>query len=162
MPDRAKASPARATPDRIATDDELAAITTVVLERDTDAFAAADWSQVADDFDEDAFVGYAGGDDRDDTWQVAYPTLAAYRDEWIRQAKEMKPLGEPAEIARQIRAACCVTEVRVNGDRAVARKQFDGEAFGQRLHWQTYYFLRHADDAWRITGFVGYLPPDAP
>jgi hypothetical protein len=49
------------------------------------------------------------------------------------------------------------------GDRAVARKKFDGaiaRADGgvERLNWQTLYFCRRARGRWRIAGFVGYLP----
>jgi hypothetical protein len=158
MADDVRSAPAKAQPDREATPEEFKAVQEVVLERDTDAFAAADWSLVADDFDEASFVGYAGSDDPAATWRVAYPTLASYRDEWLRQAEEMGRKGDPADIAREIRGACRVAEVRINGDRALVRKQFDGVAMGDRLLWQTYYFLRRAGERWLITGFVGYLP----
>ena len=161
MGDELRAAPAEAQPDRAATAEEFEAVNEVVLERDTDAFAAADWSLVADDFEEQGFVGFMGGDDPTATWRVAYPTLASYRDEWLRQAADMREKGDPDQIAKEIRAACRVAEVRVNGDRALARKQFDGVAMGQRLLWQTYYFLHRSGGQWRITGFVGYLPNDA-
>jgi hypothetical protein len=70
----------------------------------------------------------------------------------------MRDKATPDEIARAVRGACAVAEIRISGDRALVRKQFDGEAFGERLLWQTYYFLRRDPDRWRITGFVGYLP----
>lgn len=154
-----RAAPVEAPPDRVATDAEFAAIEDVVLVRDTEAFAAADWSRVERDFDAAAFVGFAGSEDLRQTWRVAYPTLESYGAEWVRQAQDMRRRGEPTDIVREVRAACQVAEVRVNEDRAIARKRFDGHALGQRLLWETYYFLRRDGERWLITGFVGYLAP---
>ncbi|MBA3765237.1 MAG: hypothetical protein H0X05_06980 [Actinobacteria bacterium] len=148
--------------DRQATPEERSAIEEIVVIRDVAAFARGDWSSVEADFDAAAFVGYAGSNDPRETWHVGFPTLALYRDEWLRQADDMRALGPPEQIVRELRGACEVTEVRVNGDRAVARKRFDGVAFGQVLLWETYYLLRRDGDRWLITGFVGYLPASTP
>lgn len=153
-----RAAPVGDRSDREATAEERAAIEDIVLVRDTEAFARADWSLVGDDFESAVFVGYAGSDDPRQSWRVMFPTLESYASEWVRQAEEMSSRGEPEEIVRQVREACEVREVRVNADRAIARKRFNGEAFGQRLYWETYYFLRRGEERWLITGFVGYLP----
>jgi ketosteroid isomerase-like protein len=49
--------------------------------------------------------------------------------------------------------------IEIAGDRAVARKKFEGtimRADGRedRLDWQTLYFCARRDGRWRITSFV--------
>src|SRR3569832_501744 len=64
-------------------------IWTMLVERDIAAFVAADWSMVADDFIEASFLGIDGrASDNPDSRRVGFPTLSAYRDEWLRQAAE--------------------------------------------------------------------------
>lgn len=153
-----KSAPTKGPAGRPATEEELAAIRDIVLERDTDAFATGSWEAVEQDFDGDVFVGYEGGSSPSETWGISFPDLAAYREAWLGQSEEMRAIAPSEQIAAEIRGACRIAEVKVNGDRALVRKQFDGVAVGRRLLWETYYFLRRDPDRWRITGFVGYLP----
>ncbi|WP_337267218.1 hypothetical protein [Oryzifoliimicrobium ureilyticus] len=136
----------------------------MLVERDISAFLAADWSLVADDFVEEAFIGIDGRKETSpDKWRLTFPTLAAYRDEWLRQAHEFA--GE--QFAEDPRAAIFKTttleDIEINGDTALARKKFDGsltKADGSvdRLKWQTLYYCRLHQGRWKISGFTGYLP----
>lgn len=70
-------------------DPDRHAIWEMLMSRDFDAFLAADWSMVAGDFDIEAFFGlHAHGAPNPDAWRLDFPTLGAYRDEWLRQAAE--------------------------------------------------------------------------
>lgn len=140
---------------------DTAAITEALVQRDIAAFVAGDWSRVAADFDEESFVGYRGATGPAD-WVLAYPTLTAYRDDWLRQAAELTSAHGP-DLEEQLLAAQRVATVQVAEGRALATKVFDGVLTGPggttALDWVTQYFLRRGESGrWLITGFVGYLP----
>lgn len=140
------------------------AIWEMLVHRDIDAFLACDWSMVADDFTADRFWGvHAHLLDNPDSWRIDFPSLAVYRDEWLRQCRETADI----EFAEPLRPALFRTtsmrDIDINGDKAFAHKKFDGQiarADGsmQRINWQTLYFCTRIDDHWQITGFIGYLP----
>lgn len=147
-----------------AQDPDRADIWTMLVQRDIDAFVAADWDAVKNDFVVDGFFGVDGGKKPNpDTWSMRFPGIGEYRDEWLRQAKEFRN----AEFAEDPRAAIFratrLEEIEISGDRAIAHKKFDGsirKADGtlDRLLWQTLYFCKKTDAGWKITSFCGYLP----
>lgn len=144
------------------------AIWEMLVPRDIDAFLAADWGPIADDFVEANFTGLnARFLPSPDDWRLSFPTLAAYRDEWLRQAQDARAAREAGHYAEEARAAIFratrLEEIEVDGEAALARKRFDGgirRADGgfDRMNWQTLYICRLAGGRWRIAGFVGYLP----
>lgn len=145
-------------------DADRSAIWTMLVPRDIKAFVNADWSMVEGDFVADDFMGINGNrKDNPDGWTISYPTLADYRDEWIRQAQEGQSVVYAEDQEAGIHRATSLTAIEITGERAVAHKKFDGEiklADGgvDRLNWQTLYFCRKVDGQWKLTGFVGYLP----
>lgn len=145
-------------------DPDRDAIWTMLVPRDIDAFVAGDWSMVAGDFIADGFLGIdAAGSDNPDTWRIGFPTLEAYRLEWLRQAVESAKVDYAEDRGAAIYRATTLQHVDVNGEIAVAHKTFDGaiaRADGGRdvLNWQTLYFCRKVGGAWKLTGFAGYLP----
>lgn len=136
----------------------------MLVERDITAFLAADWSMVADDFISDGFMGIDGKKlANPDDWCVSFPTLEAYRTEWLRQAVDTLATVFAEDPREAIFRATRLEEIEISGDRAVAHKKFDGsitKADGgiDRLLWQSLYFCRKQEGRWRISGFVGYLP----
>lgn len=136
----------------------------MLVPRDIDAFLAADWSMVENDFVEDGFIGIDGRKQvSPDKWRLAFPTLAAYRDEWLRQAREFakESLAEDARTA--IFLTTTLDDIEIEGDTALVRKKFDGgiaKADGSRdvMQWQTLYYCRLHEGRWKICGFTGYLP----
>lgn len=126
--------------------------------RDVEAFARGDWEAVADDFDA-SFTGYSGSA-ANGLWTLAFPDLASYRDVWLAESARLT--GEPG-FAEQLAAAQRIASVEVADGKSLVRKEFDGRVTAPSgpvdLSWTTYYFLRHGDGRWRITGFVGFLPP---
>ncbi|ODT47906.1 hypothetical protein [Devosia sp. 63-57] len=145
-------------------DADRSAIWTMLVPRDIKAFVEADWSMVEDDFAADDFMGIHGNrSDNPDGWSISFPTLASYRDEWLRQAHESQKVEFAEDQEAGIHRATSLTEIEITGERALARKKFDGEiklADGgvDRLNWQTLYLCRKIDGAWKLTGFIGYLP----
>jgi hypothetical protein len=145
-------------------DADRAAIWRMLVPRDIEAFIGEHWNMVEDDFVRESFLGISGvGVDNPDGWRIAFPTLDAYRGEWLRQARE-GAAGRYAEDRRAaIFRATTLRHIEINGDIAVAHKQFDGSiarADGGKnvLNWQTLYFCRRVEGVWKLTGFLGYLP----
>ncbi|OLP60933.1 hypothetical protein BJF93_02345 [Xaviernesmea oryzae] len=140
------------------------AIWEMLVERDITAFLAADWSMVEDDFVEDGFIGIDGRKMASPSdWRLTFPTLSAYRAEWLRQAEEFgrEQFSEDARTA--IFTTTTLEDIEINGEVALARKMFDGsieKADGSRdiLKWQTLYVCRLHQGRWKISGFTGYLP----
>ncbi|HLV83732.1 MAG TPA: hypothetical protein VKY62_08145, partial [Devosia sp.] len=109
-------------------DADRSAIWTMLVERDIAAFVAADWSMVAGDFIEPGFLGINGGKSGNpDNWRISFPTLGAYRDDWIAQAKASQQLDYAEDVLTGIHRATSLTEIEINGDIAIAHKKFDGE-----------------------------------
>ena len=53
--------------------------------------------------------------------------------------------------------------IEISGNRALARKKFNGviaraDGGDDRLDWQTLYICAKRDGRWKITSFVGYMP----
>lgn len=136
----------------------------MLVTRDIAAFLAADWSMVAADFAEAEFLGVdAGKTGNPDKWGISFPSLAAYRDEWLRQAAETGGTSYAEDVQAAIHRATSLVQIDLFGDRAIAHKKFDGsiarsDGSSDRLLWQSLYFCRFLEGRWKITGFVGYLP----
>ena len=151
-----------------ASDAARRAIWEMLVPRDIDAFLAADWGLVADDFVAANFTGLDGRFlPSPDDWRLSFPTLEAYREEWLRQAREAKAARDGGVYAEAARAAIFratrLEEVEIDGGAALVRKRFDGgirRADGgfDRMNWQTLYICRLDGGRWKIAGFVGYLP----
>jgi hypothetical protein len=147
-----------------ATDAARHAIWEMLVPRDIDAFLAADWSIVAGDFVEDGFIGIDGRREvSPDKWRLAFPTLADYRDEWLRQAREFSGETYAEDPRTAIFNTTTLEDIEIKGGTALVRKKFDGtlkKADGSTdvLRWQTLYYCRLQDGRWKISGFTGYLP----
>lgn len=140
------------------------AIWTMLVERDIDAFLATDWNMVAEDFIQDGFIGIdACGKENPDLWRLNFPALAAYRDEWLRQARAFAARSYGEDPRAALFATTTLEDIEIEGETALARKKFDGSiqlADGTRdiLKWQTLYYCRLHQGRWKIAGFTGYLP----
>lgn len=147
-----------------ASDPARRAIWTMLVTRDIDAFLAADWGMVAGDFVEEGFVGIdAGRGDNPDRWRLGFPDLAAYREEWLRQARDFAGQSFAEDPRAAIFATTTLEVIDIEGDTALARKKFDGglrRADGgfDAMNWQTLYLCRQVEGQWKIAGFTGYLP----
>ena len=144
------------------------AIWQMLVARDIDAFVSADWDAVAGDFIAANFTGISGNFQPDPQgYTLAFPTLEAYRTEWLRQAQDFVAARDAGAFAGDPRdgifAATRLEEIDITGDAALVRKKFDGQLAKSdgsfdRMNWQTLYICRREDGRWKIAGFVGYLP----
>ena len=140
------------------------AIWDMLVDRDIAAFLAQDWAMVEDDFVAESFFGlHAHGAPNPDAWTMAFPELAVYRDEWLRQARETASTAFDEPLGEAIFRATDLSRIEITGDRALARKVFDGkikraDGSQDRLDWQTLYFCARHAGRWKITSFVGYMP----
>ncbi|WP_062011965.1 hypothetical protein [Aureimonas sp. AU4] len=149
-------------------DADRRAIWHMLVESDIDAFLAGDWEAVADDF---APAEFSAIDARrlpdPGEWRLAFATLDDYRREWLRQAQGFSRLRFAEDPRTAIFRTTRLEEIQIEGDRALARKRFDGgirlaDGSFDAMNWQTLYQCRRIDARWRITGFVGYLPHPMP
>lgn len=149
-------------------DPDRRAIWDMLVLRDIDAFVNADWQAVAGDFIEANFTGISGQFQPDpDGFTLAFPTLTAYRDEWLRQAQQFGAARAAGQFAGDPRDAIFhatrLEVIEITGDAAMVRKKFDGriektDGSHDRMNWQTLYICRRDQGRWKIAGFVGYLP----
>jgi len=136
----------------------------MLVARDIDAFLAADWSMVEHDFVEEGFLGIDGRKQvSPDKWRLAFPTLSAYRDEWLRQARDFATQSFSEDTRSAIFTTTTLEDIEIEGGMALVRKKFDGgltKADGTRdvMQWQTLYYCRLHEGLWKICGFTGYLP----
>jgi len=98
-----------------------------------------------------------------DKWRLAFPTLNAYRDEWLRQAKDFATQSFAEDTRTAIFTTTTLEDIEIEGDMALVRKKFDGgltKSDGTRdiMQWQTLYYCRLHEGRWKICGFTGYLP----
>jgi len=145
-------------------DTDRRAIWDMLVPRDIDAFLSTDWTAIAGDFMEANFTGLSGHFQPDPQgFTLAFPDLAAYRAEWLRQARDFAAQDFAGDPRADIFAATRLEEVEITGDTALVRKKFDGHlhlADGRvdRMNWQTLYWCRKDGTRWKIAGFLGYLP----
>ena len=140
------------------------AIWEMLVDRDISAFLSADWSMVEGDFIAEGFIGVSGNrDPNPDNWRLAFPNLAAYRDEWLKQAQEFATGSYGEDPRAAIFTTTTLEDIQIEGETALVRKKFDGgikKADGSTdpMHWQTLYYCRLHHGKWKISGFTGYLP----
>jgi hypothetical protein len=144
-------------------DAERHAIWDVLVRRDSEFFLSGDWSLVADDYVEFGFLGIdAGGHSDPSLWKIGYPRLENYRNAAIggrlKQADFVEDLRDAWFRCQSL------DRIDVAGDIAVAHKRIRGDIertdrSSLELNWQSIFFMRRVQAKWKITGFIGYLPP---
>jgi hypothetical protein len=145
------------------------AIWEILVRGDFEAFVTGDWSLVESDFWVEGFCGIdARKEPEPSNWKLTFPDIKSYRDEWSRQVSEFASVSLIGTDMRQfLYESCCLKDIEIRGERALARKTFDGMAEtieGKKivLRFQTLYQLIHRGNRWLIAGFVGYLPNPMP
>lgn len=147
------------------TDPDRRSIWDMLVLEDSLDFLRGDFSRCRARFLEPVFYAIdAGGSANPEDWKLSFPSLDAYAQRWIEYSTAtIAEIDNIAEAERALLELTTLTEIDISGPTALARKNFSGFIplkGGRRsyLHWQTLYFLKRLDDAWRITGFLGYLP----
>jgi enamine deaminase RidA (YjgF/YER057c/UK114 family) len=136
----------------------------MLVERDIQAFIQQDWSMVAHDFIEDGFLGIgANGKSNPDSWQLKYPDLESYKNDWLAQAKIFANTSFKEDAETAIYQATNLRDIEIKGDKALLHKKFDGQITQTNgtidiINWQTLYNCQKVDGQWKILGFTGYLP----
>lgn len=137
----------------------------MLVARDSDAFVKADWSMVEDDFIADQFEGVtANGSSDPGDWTLTYPTLAAYRDDWISGAEAFQQMPLVGLSHRElVYKLTTLNRIEIAGDRALCHKKFLANellADGRRylIACQTLYRVHRIRGVWKIVGFIGYFP----
>jgi hypothetical protein len=140
------------------------AIWEMLVRKDVEGFVAEDWSILAPSFKTEGFCGLdAKRSMHPAGWQVQFPTVEAYRDSWLEDARRSAstPYAEDRRMA--LYRATNMLDIRINGLAATARKIFDDaiamvDGSSHRLNWQSVFFCMKEGGTWKVTGFVGFLP----
>src|SRR3546814_11636590 len=107
-------------------DGDRRAIWEMLVRRDIDAFLQQDWAMVAGDFVESGFFGIdACGSNVPDQWKPRFATLAAYREDWLRQAVDAARTPAPDQAFRALHQATSLTPIDASGEPALANKTFE-------------------------------------
>ncbi|MGB7157849.1 MAG: hypothetical protein WBD40_07270 [Tepidisphaeraceae bacterium] len=132
---------------------------------DSDAFAAGDWAAIEGDFDEGNFEGIrCHNSSNPDDWEIAFPTLESYRDSWLAAARDFATKRFVGLSNREaVYARTRLDRIDIAGDRALCHKKFAGDLklVDGTLHTgtrQTLYRVHRRGGAWKIVGFLGFLP----
>ena len=81
-------------PFNVATDLDRHAIWRVLILDDSEAFIAHDFARIEADFDADNFEGLRCNHSPNPAdWIIAFPTLAAYRENWLEGAKKFTAIS---------------------------------------------------------------------
>jgi hypothetical protein len=148
-------------------DPDRLAIWQMLVPRDTDAYLSRAWPAVADDFLEEGFFGIdARRDPNPEHWRIAFPALAPYRAEWLRQAEQTERYVDVARARAAFLDAVTLENIQIDGSFALAHKIFNGQlpnrdGTHETLDWQTLYVCRRHSGRWKISSFVGYMPRSA-
>ena len=140
----------------------------ILVARDSDAFAAADWSQCDGDFAYEHFEGISANGSFDPMkWSLRYPTVESYRDDWLQMAERFLSTSFADVSHRELLYRMqTFAKVEIADGRAIVWKQFRADeplTSGERytISAQSVYRLRQFDGQWKIVGFVGYLPMES-
>ncbi|MGR9244162.1 hypothetical protein ACU8OH_36220 (plasmid) [Rhizobium leguminosarum] len=145
-------------------DTDRHAIWEMLVRKDVDGFVAQDWTVFAPSFKFDGFCGLdARGSLDPAAWQVSFPTVEAYRDAWLGDAQRSASTRYAEDRRDALYRASNMLDIRVEGQTATARKTFNDkialeEGGSQILNWQSVFFCTKEKGAWKISGFVGFLP----
>jgi hypothetical protein len=140
----------------------------ILIARDSDAFIAADWSVCDDDFAHGRFEGLSANGAIDPTqWTLRYPTVESYRDDWLQMADQFRAMPLVAIPHRELLYRMqSFAKVEIANGRAIVWKQFwadepltNGERY--QISAQSVYRLQRIVGAWKIVGFIGYLPMES-
>ncbi len=145
-------------------DNDRKAIWEMLVSRDIDAFLNQDFSVVASDFLKENFCGiHAQSSFSPDSWQLRFPSLNTYKEEWLRQAKDFATTRFAEDPRIALFKATNLRDIEIVQDIALLRKKFHGSIRTESgrdilLNWQTAYTCKKVKEQWRILGFIGYLP----
>jgi enamine deaminase RidA (YjgF/YER057c/UK114 family) len=145
-------------------DADRRALWDMLVSRDIRAFVREDWSMIADDFEQKDFMGIHAGFLADpDAWRLSFPDLDAYKAEWLQQARTFKATDWGEEIEAALFRVTVLRDIEVQHNTALAHKKFFGTILKADGHavpvsWQTLYYCRKIREAWKITGFTGFMP----
>jgi len=136
----------------------------MLLERDIKAFVQQNWDLVADDFLENGFMGInARGKSNPDSWEMTYPNLESYKNDWLHQAKKFAETVYIESLEEALYQATNLRDIEVKGNKALLHKKFDGQiehtnGTVDSLNWKTLYRCEKVGSRWKISGFTGYIP----
>ncbi|MDA7984284.1 MAG: hypothetical protein MPJ52_01805 [Alphaproteobacteria bacterium] len=136
----------------------------MLLFDDIEAFIRCDWRRHSEDFLADAFFAVnANRSAAPEDWSPDFPTLDAYRENWLGFAARSAARADPETLRRAHFAASRLVQIRITGDLAVCVKKFDGsvtyrDGSSERLDWRSVYLCRRAGSRWFVASIVGFLP----
>ena len=139
-----------------------------LVQIDSEAFVAGDWSRIENDFDAEHFEGIRCFTNNPDDWKIVFPRLEDYKTAWLQMSGDFrkKQFIEMTQLEAVLRRAR-MDQIEITGDRCLCHKKFSGtldlvDGTQVTTARQTIYRLHKQRGIWKIVGFLGYLPLDQP
>lgn len=136
----------------------------MLVRRDIKAFVLQDWSMVADDFVAEGFMGIDAAKQHDvDKWELKYPNLEAYKNEWLSQANDFSKMELTEDKEDAFHRVTEMLHIEIREHAALLHKKFRGlfkKKDGAEIptNWRTLYRCQKINGIWKIVGFTGYMP----
>ena len=136
----------------------------LLVEVDIEAFVHADWDRLKTAFIGEGFTAIdAQGSLNPDSWRLSFTRAEDYGALWLDNARQMAERVARDDLRQAFIDATTMDDIEVQGDSALLHNKLDGQivtASGEiiPLHWQTLYQCVKLGGAWKIAGFVGFLP----
>ena len=120
-------------------DDDRNYLWEMLVNRDIRAFVSQDWDMVADDFVDDGFMGIDAGKRLNvDKWELKYPDLKSYKEEWLKQAKEFSQIDLVEDKEDAFHRVTVLQDIEIKGDVALLHKKFFGPMKKERWGGDSY------------------------
>ncbi|MRI01267.1 hypothetical protein GH721_12060 [Kriegella sp. EG-1] len=136
----------------------------MLVNRDIKAFVLQDWNMVKNDFKVEGFMGIDAGKNQNvDNWELKYPNLEAYKNEWLSQASDFSKIELTEDKEEAFHRVTEMLDIEIKEDVALLHKKFSGsfkKVDGQEIptNWRTLYRCQKIKGTWKIVGFTGYMP----
>lgn len=134
---------------------------------DNEAFVAASWEMIAENFVANGFaVTDAHGTIDTSTWTVAFSDLDAYARVWRHKAQEYRRTLGPDQVHALMRDHNRLARIDVVGDVAIVEKTIGGLLWGDSIGQParattTLCHGRRVNGRWRIVSILSRLPVDS-
>lgn len=137
----------------------------MLVHRDSDAFALADWKMVEADFVADGFVLIdTHGTVDASAWTIGFPDLDTYARAWLRKATEFQRTLGPDGVRALMREHNRLTRIDIVGNVAIVEKTIGGLLWANSAadiaarSTTTVCCVRRVDGRWRVTSILSRLP----
>ncbi len=135
----------------------------ILIKNDFEGFLDQNWEFVASDYLEPGFFGInMNKTSNTELWQLSFPSLASYKNQWINDSIEFKKNNFDCDPREVFYATTHLENFEFFDNVMMVHKVFDGELPIKNgpsipLNWRSLFVLRKEHSRWQIASFTGYI-----